>query len=195
MTSPLAWNSRRARSSRPGWCGKPNSRRKKSGPAGPWPSGFQKKSSGQSSDWTPSWPGPPESGTTSPPSRRARNVCSSFHWALSMASPVVTASAGGAPVAGPCRALTVRSVASTACTVSASCGRCTGMMSAYLGSAKCRLRNSNRVGDWTSASWRSVRWTRHSSGLPAAPGLPAPASAWKSSRTTCCSPSMRVTSR
>jgi len=30
------------------------------------------------------------------------------------------------------------------------------MISAYLGSAKRAFRNSNRVGDWTSASCRSV---------------------------------------
>ena len=40
------------------------------------------------------------------------------------------------------------------------------MISAYLGSAKLALRNSNRVGDWTSASCRSVMWTRQSSARP-----------------------------
>ena len=93
-------------------------------------------SSGQSRACTPAYPGPPESGVTRPPSNRARNACTSFHWALSIASPVVTASAGGCPVAGPRSAFTVRSVASTACGVSASCGRCTGTIPAYRGSAK-----------------------------------------------------------
>ena len=46
-------NSRRARSSSPGWSGKPKASRNRSGPPGPTPSGFQKMSSGQSSDWTP----------------------------------------------------------------------------------------------------------------------------------------------
>jgi hypothetical protein len=55
---------------------------------------------------------------------------------LSIASPVVIASSGAAPVTGPRTALRVRSVASTAWAVSASCGRCTGTISAYLGSAK-----------------------------------------------------------
>ena len=73
---------------------------------------------------------------TRPPSNRARNACTSFHCALSIASPVVTASAGAIPVAGPRSAFTVRSVASTACGVSASCGRCTGTSPAYRGSAK-----------------------------------------------------------
>ena len=50
--------------------------------------------------------------------------------------PVVTTSAGGWPVAGPRTALTVRRVASTACGVIASCGRCTGTRPAYRGSAK-----------------------------------------------------------
>ena len=71
-----------------------------------------------------------------PPSNRARNACTSFHWALSIASPVVTASAGGRPVAGPRSAFTVRTVASTACGVRASCGRWTGTTPAYRGSAK-----------------------------------------------------------
>ena len=103
--------------------------------------------------------------------------------------PVVTASCSGSPVAGPRTAPSVRMVASTACTVSASWGRCTGTISAYLGSAKRALRNSNRAGDWTSASCRSVMWTRHASGRPeprasASSGPAAP----KSSRTRCGSP-------
>jgi selenocysteine-specific elongation factor len=92
-------------------------------------------------------------------------------------------------VAGQRTALRVRTVASTTCTVSASCGRCTGTIWAYRGSANRRLRNSNLVGDWTSAICRSVTWARQSSGRPApgpvrVPGMPI------GPRTRCGSPSM-----
>jgi hypothetical protein len=68
------------------------------------------------------------------------------------APEVVTASCNGSPVAGPRTLPRVRMVASTACTVRASWGRCTGTISAYLGSAKRTLRNSNRAGESTSAA-------------------------------------------
>src|SRR5487761_1232753 len=136
--------------------------------------------------------GPAGSEAAIPPSKRARKICSSFHCALSIASPVVTTRCGDAPVAGPRTALSVRTVASTAREVSASCGRCTGTICAYRGSANRRLRNSNRVGDWTSASCRSVTCARQSGGRPpaaAGPGTP------NSSRTRCGSPSMIWTAR
>jgi hypothetical protein len=76
---------------------------------------------------------------------------------LSIASPVVTASSNGAPVTGaPSIRFSVSMVASTACGVNASCGRCTGISAANRGSVYSRLKNSNRTGDCTSASWRSV---------------------------------------
>src|SRR5487761_1248103 len=133
--------------------------------------------------------GPAGSGAAIPPSKRARKICSSFHCALSIASPVVTTRCGDAPVAGPRTALSVRTVASTAREVSASCGRCTGTIWAYRGSANRRLRNSNLVGDWTSAICRSVMCARQSSGRPgpcagSAPGMPT------GPRTRCGSPPM-----
>src|SRR5438094_4172913 len=151
MARPGPGKDREARSRSPGSCGNPWSLPKRSPP-----SGFQAWSFGQAALWALSESGPPELGVTMPPSNRAMKFASSFIWALSIASPVITTSCTGLPPTGACSIpLTAWTMALIACELSDSCGRCMVSSSRNRGSPANWFRNSKRAGDSTSVTCRS----------------------------------------
>ncbi len=119
--------------------------------------------------------GSPVSGVIRPPLIAVRNQSSSIVELLSVLSPVVIAKPSGWPVAGPCRRLLTRSISASVPTAdSASCGRQSW--------AACTRIHSNRSGDCTSITCRSVSWTNAASAVRR-PSRPLCAAA-RSVRTT-----------
>jgi hypothetical protein len=168
MLSPVAENSRSARWSRPGWCGKPSSRRKKSGPAAP-----ARPAARRCHPASPA-PAPLVVGTAGVRRHQAAVEQGQERLQFVPLRVVDRVTRGDRQLGRPPGRRAGHAAERAE-------GGVDGVHRERLletlyrddggipGSANSALRNSNRVGDWTSASCRSVMCTRQSRGRPGSP--------------------------